>query len=625
MEEARAEGQHSFAPRELTEEDRARLLGANATVGRRAGDGSNGSEFADGDDYDDDESDRYNGAASEGDSGDDDIDDDDAANLNALDGEELQVVEIVNPSMLRMMLHSAESKSRREDSGWAPRSLDRIDLSGCHLVCEEGRWRLAPKSRWHAKAPAGGEQKEVFVLPPNVHVTYFCDIRQWYVPDPYSRRGQGDREQHFANGGESQHGPRPLSPKLDRAADAFVRRGGMKFFDPVDDAVKTIVAFACGTEMETDETAQEGEAAIMQRCDDSQCERIGILVRRDLCTALVRILAHNMYRSRLGGLVRVTVWDIMQSATPKPGASTPPEMRRAYMALRDLENNPNMHNDPHIRVRSFICASLNHHFLEHWLMHLHGNQRLLAKHYDAASFLRLCPPAAFEELLLTLNPLMMLPFRLHTVFEVSRIVSRQVRASMKKEKAADAAARAAARLGGGGGGGGANGSRAMSVVGGRRLSRISVLERHEYAQYGNAPDIGASQIIPEDFEPGAGDIDEEGGLVGGGGGGWADTGEPEGEANAWGDHGGAATGIEALLAQSTPVFARANYTNDVPDDDIELSFQRGDIMQVHYNPQSSPGWLSCSIGDRSGLVPVNYIDFLDEMEAMAHMASTSYA
>jgi hypothetical protein len=611
MSEAGADGQDRFAPRELTEEDRIRLLRPAATVD----DGEDGNSNFGNDENENEEEEEEEGA------GLDSFEDDN------------KVVEIVNPSMLRMMLHSAESRSRREDGGWAPRSLDHISLSGCRLVSEGGEWHLSPKTRWHAKPPEGGEQKEVFVLPPNVRVTFFCDCRQWYVPDPYRRRGTGAADLAFADdeaGGTRVPVPdRPLSPKLDPAADIFLRRGGMKFLHPIEDAVKNIVAFACGTEMETDETAQEGEAAIMQRCDDSQCQHMGVLVRRDFCNALVRILAHNMYRTRLGGLVRVTVWDIIQSATPKPGAATLPEMRRAYLAMRDLETNPNMHNNVHIRVRSFICASLNHHFLEHWLMHLHSNHRLLGKHYEPISFLRLCPPASFEELLLTLNPLMMLPFRLHTVFEVSRIVSRQVKASMKREQAASAAARAAARFGGGAM---AEGSRAMSVVGGRRLSRISVLERHEYTQYGNAPDIGAAQIIPEDFEPGSSEGDDGGGWAdtGGpvGGGGWDPTGRGAGGENdlggGWGDEGAAAHGIEARLAQSTSVYARANYTNDVPEDDIELSFQRGDIMQVHYNPQSSPGWLSCSIGDRSGLVPVNYIDFLDELEAMAHMTSTSY-
>jgi len=154
--------------------------------------------------------------------------------------------------------------------------------------------------------------------------------------------------------------------------------------------------------------------------DDSCNESIGLIVRKDFCTAIVAILQNGLFTSRFAGLRTFTVWDLIRAASPRPDASASAAMVTAFRVCMDLNGNVNMQHDPHIKTRSFICASLNHHFLEDWLQGLSANAKLLERNYADSCFLRTCPPFVMRELLLSLQPLMVLPFRLHTQFEITR-------------------------------------------------------------------------------------------------------------------------------------------------------------------------------------------------------------
>jgi hypothetical protein len=93
-------------------------------------------------------------------------------------------------------------------------------------------------------------------------------------------------------------------------------------------------------------------------------------------------------------------------------------------------------NDPNLKFRCFICASLNHHFLEEWIVavyqfvkicpiqvwllivfHSGRNSALLSKYFLDGAFLVTCPNSFFQELALSLQPLVVLPFRLFMAFE----------------------------------------------------------------------------------------------------------------------------------------------------------------------------------------------------------------
>lgn len=60
------------------------------------------------------------------------------------------------------------------------------------------------------------------------------------------------------------------------------------------------------------------------------------------------------------------------------------------------------------------------------------------------------------------------------------------------------------------------------------------------------------------------------------------------------------------------------------DDDIELSFQQGDMMIVEHMNQATPEWCTCTLHGRKGLVPLSYVEVVDEVEAAAHLEAMSY-
>ena len=60
------------------------------------------------------------------------------------------------------------------------------------------------------------------------------------------------------------------------------------------------------------------------------------------------------------------------------------------------------------------------------------------------------------------------------------------------------------------------------------------------------------------------------------------------------------------------------------DDDIELNFQVGDLLVLdQLNPTADAEWCTCTLHGRRGLVPLSYVEVLDEMEAAAHKATMS--
>lgn len=60
------------------------------------------------------------------------------------------------------------------------------------------------------------------------------------------------------------------------------------------------------------------------------------------------------------------------------------------------------------------------------------------------------------------------------------------------------------------------------------------------------------------------------------------------------------------------------------DDDAELSFQPGDILTFEAWHPSNEEWCFCKIHDKRGLVPVSYIEVLDDVEAAAHQATQTF-
>lgn len=189
------------------------------------------------------------------------------------------------------------------------------------------------------------------------------------------------------------------------------------------------------------------------------------------------MIGNGLLPARVGGLVKTTLWSVIQASLPKPTAETPAECVTAFRSAMDLENNPVgvscvcvpspiisfifLTSDPlllripwGIRTSSTAalcarrsttsfsrpgwclstgricprnpssCGLFFFEFLNPVPAAPFSNQSLLAKFYHPESFLRTCPPPVMDELLLALQPLLVLDFRLFTSFEARRLAAR---------------------------------------------------------------------------------------------------------------------------------------------------------------------------------------------------------
>ena len=62
----------------------------------------------------------------------------------------------------------------------------------------------------------------------------------------------------------------------------------------------------------------------------------------------------------------------------------------------------------------------------------------------------------------------------------------------------------------------------------------------------------------------------------------------------------------------------------VVDDEKELSFEPGDVLNFLRWHASDEEWCYCSFKGKEGLVPVSFIEVLDEMEEAAHHAAEAF-
>lgn len=68
--------------------------------------------------------------------------------------------------------------------------------------------------------------------------------------------------------------------------------------------------------------------------DDSRNERVGVVVRRDLCGALADVLRSGMRPSRM--FAKNTLWTLVCAASARPTATSAPYEHTAYKVMVDL-------------------------------------------------------------------------------------------------------------------------------------------------------------------------------------------------------------------------------------------------------------------------------------------------
>lgn len=81
--------------------------------------------------------------------------------------------------------------------------------------------------------------------------------------------------------------------------------------------------------------------------------------------------------------------------------------------------------------------------------------------------------------------------------------------------------------------------------------------------------------------------------------------------------------MPSLAASSLPSYMRSLYSYDAQNAD-ELSITEGDMLTI-VEPDDGTGWIKAQLGDQVGLVPANYIEYINQQDDAASLANTDTA
>ncbi|XP_067262323.1 AP-4 complex accessory subunit RUSC2 isoform X2 [Chanodichthys erythropterus] len=187
--------------------------------------------------------------------------------------------------------------------------------------------------------------------------------------------------------------------------DLLQKRGLVK---AINIAVDLIVAHF-GTSRDAGVKAKLGNSSVSPN--------VGHLILKYLCPAIREIL-HDGLKAYVLDLIigqrKNQPWSVVEAST-QLGPST-----RVLHSLFSKVSQYSELTNHSMRLNAFIFGLLNLRSLEFWFNHIYTHEDIIAAHYHPWGFLPLsqgaCQPL-FEELLLLLQPLSLLPFDLDLLFE----------------------------------------------------------------------------------------------------------------------------------------------------------------------------------------------------------------
>ncbi|KAM3610920.1 uncharacterized protein V6R79_010590 [Siganus canaliculatus] len=205
------------------------------------------------------------------------------------------------------------------------------------------------------------------------------------------------------------------------SVDLTQKRGLVK---AVNTAVDLIVAHF-GTSRDPDVKAKLGNSWVSPN--------VGHLILKYLCPALHDVLQDGLKAYVLDLIIgrrRCQPWSVVEAST-QLGPST-----RVLHSLFSKVSQYSELTSHSMRLNAFIFGLLNLKSLEFWFSHLYTHEDIIAAHYNPWGFLPLsqgtCQPL-FEELLLLLQPLSLLPFDLDLLFEPHLLLKGQEHLRRKEQ------------------------------------------------------------------------------------------------------------------------------------------------------------------------------------------------
>lgn len=187
--------------------------------------------------------------------------------------------------------------------------------------------------------------------------------------------------------------------------DLLQKRGLVK---AINTAVDLIVAHF-GTSRDAGVKAKLGNSSVSPN--------VGHLILKYLCPAIREILQDGLKAYVLDLIIgqrKNQPWSVVEASTQLgPSTRVLHSLFSKVCQYSELINN-------NMRFNAFIFGLLNLRSLEFWFSHIYTHEDIIAAHYQPWGFLPLsqgaCQPL-FEELLLLLQPLSLLPFDLDLLFE----------------------------------------------------------------------------------------------------------------------------------------------------------------------------------------------------------------
>ncbi|XP_066511224.1 AP-4 complex accessory subunit RUSC2-like isoform X2 [Hoplias malabaricus] len=203
--------------------------------------------------------------------------------------------------------------------------------------------------------------------------------------------------------------------------DLQQKRGLVK---AINTAVDLIVAHF-GTSRDPGVKAKLGNSSVSPN--------IGHLILKYLCPAVRDVLQDGLKAFVLDVIIgqrRNQPWNVVEAST-QLGPST----RVLHNLFSKVSQYSELTNHS-MRLNAFIFGLLNLRSLEFWFNHIYTHEDIIAAHYHAWGFLPLsqgtCQPM-FEELLLLLQPLSLLPFDLDLLFEPHQLQKGQEHLRRKEQ------------------------------------------------------------------------------------------------------------------------------------------------------------------------------------------------
>lgn len=329
-------------------------------------------------------------------------------------------IKVTSPSFLKViLLQSSEATDLSEET----KPMDFINLSGVCLRNERGKWVLQGGYNYHDPLPFDCvDHTETFPLPGGIRVVYNHTHKRWHVYPPPLTDHTLSESASVTESTEQDLSAEDVDSRETSAENSLYL------------SKKTIVT-ELGTAfhhiMEQFEVTRD-QAEKKKIGSDMINASMGHTVRGEFCTAVARLILDGLKPYRFEGLIQDNIWKVTVAFSNE--AQSNPSSPLVYPAFdkqifQPINSLKTLMRDNNVKFRTFVCLAMSRGLLAGFLEALPTQTNTLKKFYYPNAFLRLAanhPPyqALYQQMLVTLEPMVHLPFDLSIDFEARQAMER---------------------------------------------------------------------------------------------------------------------------------------------------------------------------------------------------------